>query len=144
MNDIALSRRALVFTGLSATGALVIGVPAIASAASQPPVMADGTNPAKELTAFLIIEPDNTVTVRVPHQEMGQGTTTALAMLTAEELACDWAKVRVEYASANRNSRAGGNLERAAHVGHDDAAGRRQRPRTPASGCRRRLEDRSG
>jgi isoquinoline 1-oxidoreductase beta subunit len=110
MNDLAISRRALVFSGLSATGALVIGVPAIASAAPQPPVMADGTNPAKELTAFLIIERDNTVTVRVPHQEMGQGTTTALAMLTAEELACDWAKVRVEYASANRNSREGGNL----------------------------------
>jgi isoquinoline 1-oxidoreductase beta subunit len=115
MNDIplrlgALTRRALVFSGLTATGALVIGVPAIASAALQPPVLADGTNPAKEMTAFLIIEPDNTVTVRVPHQEMGQGTTTALAMLVAEELACDWAKVKVEYASANRNSRAGGNL----------------------------------
>jgi isoquinoline 1-oxidoreductase subunit beta len=110
MNDIALTRRALVFSGLSATGALVIGVPAVASAALQPPVMADGTNPAKEMTAFVIIEPDNTVTIRVPHQEMGQGTTTALAMLVAEELECDWTKVKVEYASANRNSRAGGNL----------------------------------
>jgi len=105
-----LSRRAIVFSGLSATGALVIGMPAPAEAGMQPPVMADGTNPAKELTAFLIIEPDNTVTVRVPHQEMGQGTTTGLAMLVAEELECDWAKVRVEYASANRNARADGKL----------------------------------
>ena len=110
MNAPAFSRRGLIFTGLSATGALVIGIPMEAEAGPQPPVMADGANPAKELTAFLIIEPDNTVTVRVPHQEMGQGTTTALAMLTAEELECDWAKVRVEYASANRNSRAGGAL----------------------------------
>jgi isoquinoline 1-oxidoreductase beta subunit len=110
MNDIpALSRRAIVLTGLSAAGGLMIGVP-MADAGPQPAVMADGTNPAKELTAFLIIEPDNTVTVRVPHQEMGQGTTTALAMLTAEELACDWSKVRVEYASANRNARSGGKL----------------------------------
>jgi len=109
MNAI-LSRRALVFSGLSASGALVIGVPATASAALQPPVMADGTNPAKEMTAFLLIEPNNTVTVRVPHAEMGQGTTTALAMLVAEELECDWAKVKVEYASANRNSRADGKL----------------------------------
>src|SRR3954463_8766173 len=108
--SVRLSRRTIIFSGLSATGALVIGMPAIAEAAMQPSVMADGTNPAKELTAFLIIEPDNTVTVRVPHQEMGQGTTTALAMLVAEELACDWAKVRVEYASANRNARAGGKL----------------------------------
>jgi len=110
MNAISLSRRAIVFSGLSATGALVIGVPVTAQAGMQPPIMADGTNPAKEMTAFLVIERDNTVTIRVPHAEMGQGTSTALAMLVAEELACDWAKVRVEYASANRNSQAGGNL----------------------------------
>ena len=116
MNDIALSRRGFVFAGASAAGGLMIGVPLLASAGpalagvTQPPVMADGTNPAKEMTAFVIIEPDNTVTIRAPHQEMGQGTTTALAMLLAEELACDWTKVKVEYASANRNQRAGGNL----------------------------------
>ncbi|HZZ31932.1 MAG TPA: molybdopterin cofactor-binding domain-containing protein [Phenylobacterium sp.] len=110
MNAIPLSRRALVFCGLSATGALVIGVPADARAAMQPPVMADGTNPSQEMTAFLVIEPDNTVTVRVPHAEMGQGTSTALAMLVAEELDCNWAKVRVEYASANRNARTDSKL----------------------------------
>jgi isoquinoline 1-oxidoreductase beta subunit len=110
MNDVTLSRRAVVLTGLTAAGGLMIGVPVDAHAETQPSTMADGTNPAKELTAFLIIEPDNTVTIRVPHQEMGQGTTTALAMLTAEELACDWSKVRVEYASANRNARSGGKL----------------------------------
>ncbi|WP_394763777.1 molybdopterin cofactor-binding domain-containing protein [Phenylobacterium sp.] len=113
MTAVILSRRAVVFSGLSASGALVIGVPAAVAAANarlQPPLMADGTNPAKEMTAFLVIEPDNTVTVRVPHAEMGQGTSTALAMLVAEELECDWAKVRVEYGSANRNARAGGKL----------------------------------
>ena len=110
MNDVTLSRRAVVFSSLSAAGGLMIGVPVAAQAKGQPPLVADGTNPAKEMTAFLIIEPDNTVTVRVPHQEMGQGTSTALAMLVAEELECDWAKVRVEYASANRNARAGGKL----------------------------------
>ena len=61
-------------------------------------VLADGTNPAKEMTAFLVIEPDDSVTIRVPHAEMGQGTTTSLAMLVAEELECDWSKVKVEYA----------------------------------------------
>ncbi len=111
MNDVSLSRRAVVFSGLTAAGGMMIGVPAAALAnVAQPPVLADGTNPAKEMTAFVIIEPDNTVTIRVPHQEMGQGTSTALAMLLAEELACDWSKVKVEYASANRNQLAGGNL----------------------------------
>jgi isoquinoline 1-oxidoreductase beta subunit len=110
MNAISLSRRGLVFSGLSATGALVIGIPVEAEAGIQPPVMADGTNSAKEMTAFLVIERDNTVTIRVPHAEMGQGTSTSLAMLVAEELACDWAKVRVEYASANRNAQTNGAL----------------------------------
>ncbi len=105
-----LSRRKVVFAGLSAAGGLVIGVPVAASAKVQPAVLAGGSNAAKEMTAFLVIEPDNTVTVRIPHAEMGQGTSTALAMLAAEELECDWAMVRVEYASANRNTRAGGKL----------------------------------
>jgi isoquinoline 1-oxidoreductase beta subunit len=110
MNGPMLNRRAAIFSGLSATGALVIGVPMAARAAMQPPLMADGTNPAKEMTAFLVIEPDDTVTIRIPHAEMGQGTSTSLAMLVAEELECDWAKVKIEYASANRNSRADGKL----------------------------------
>jgi isoquinoline 1-oxidoreductase beta subunit len=61
--------------------------------------------PPHELSAFLVIDPDDTVTVRLPHNELGQGTTTALAMLIAEELRCDWSKVKCEYGSANRNLR---------------------------------------
>jgi len=106
----ALSRRGLIFAGLSAAGGLAIGVPMKALANVQPAVLAEGTNPAKEMTAFLVIDPDNSVTIRVPHAEMGQGTSTALAMLVAEELECDWSKVRIEYASATRNALAGGKL----------------------------------
>ena len=105
----ALSRRTLIFAGLSAAGGLAIGVPFNARA-GQPPTLTAGTNGDKEMTAWLVIDPDNTVTIRVPHSEMGQGTTTALAMLVAEELECDWSKVRIEYASATRNAEAGGKL----------------------------------
>ena len=34
---------------------------------------------------------------------MGQGVLTSMAMIVAEELECDFAKVKVEYASAHRN-----------------------------------------
>jgi CO/xanthine dehydrogenase Mo-binding subunit len=50
--------------------------------------------------AWLRIQPDSTITVMVNHSEMGQGITTALSMIVAEELAADWSKVRAEIAPA--------------------------------------------
>jgi isoquinoline 1-oxidoreductase beta subunit len=50
--------------------------------------------------AFVRIAPDDSVTVILAHSEMGQGIWTTLAMLIAEELECDWSKIRVEHAPA--------------------------------------------
>ena len=50
--------------------------------------------------AFLRIGKDGTCTVMVKHLEFGQGVTTSLPMLVAEELECDWTKVRAELAPA--------------------------------------------
>ena len=107
------TRREAVTTMLSAAGGLAVGVtlPADAFAAEAKGPLPMGllqspeVVPAHELSAFVVIDPDNTVTVRLPHNELGQGTTTALAMLIAEELHCDWSKVKCEYGSANRNIR---------------------------------------
>ncbi|MGO9785806.1 MAG: molybdopterin cofactor-binding domain-containing protein [Stellaceae bacterium] len=100
-----ITRRGFVVTSLTATGGLAIGMafPGLAKAAMI------GTQPwsketaEHEINAFLEIAPDGAVTFRSPHSEMGQGTTTALAMIIAEELEADWTKIKVEYASANRN-----------------------------------------
>jgi isoquinoline 1-oxidoreductase beta subunit len=101
---------------LSTAGGLAIGVnlPGAALAAApvapgQPVPMgarleSPEVAPPHELSAWLVIDPDSSVTVRVPHNELGQGTSTALAMIVAEELHCDWAKVKCEYASATRNA----------------------------------------
>ena len=105
------TRRAMLFAGLSAGGGLAIGLPAeAAEAPGRKVTLADAAKGPDELNAWLVIDPDNSITMRVPHQEMGQGTVTALAMLIAEELDCDWSKVRVEHASANRNQRQAGKL----------------------------------
>jgi isoquinoline 1-oxidoreductase subunit beta len=55
---------------------------------------ADG---APEITAWVVVRPDDTVVIRIARSEMGQGTLTGLAQLVAEELECDWSKVTTEY-----------------------------------------------
>ena len=50
-----------------------------------------------EVNAWVVIEPDDTVVIRIARSEMGQGTLTGLAQLVAEELECDWSKVTTEY-----------------------------------------------
>jgi isoquinoline 1-oxidoreductase beta subunit len=50
--------------------------------------------------AFLRITPDSEVIVQVPRIEIGQGVQTSLPMMIAEELDCDWDKVRAELAPA--------------------------------------------
>jgi isoquinoline 1-oxidoreductase beta subunit len=53
---------------------------------------------AVELNAFIRIGADEAITLRVNHSEMGQGVYTSLPMLVAEELECDWTKIKVEGA----------------------------------------------
>jgi isoquinoline 1-oxidoreductase beta subunit len=51
--------------------------------------------------AFVRVSTDNLVTVICKHHEMGQGNTTGLASLVADELDADWALVRTEYAPSD-------------------------------------------
>jgi len=97
-----LSRRDLLrSSAASAAGLLVAfhvpeivrGIP-MAAAAGPPAAALPSPN------AFLRIGADDSITVLLSHSEMGQGIWTGLAMLIAEELECDWAKVRCEHAPA--------------------------------------------
>ncbi len=56
-----------------------------------------------EVNAWVVIERDDTVVIRIARSEMGQGTLTGLAQLVAEELECDWAKVTTEYPTPGEN-----------------------------------------
>ncbi|MGO1079069.1 molybdopterin cofactor-binding domain-containing protein [Inquilinus sp. CA228] len=95
-----ISRRGFVF-GISALGGgLVLGLRP-GAALAQPDL--DAIAGAPEVTAWVVIEPDDTTVIRIARSEMGQGIATALAMLVAEELECDWSRVRTEYIGAAEN-----------------------------------------
>jgi isoquinoline 1-oxidoreductase beta subunit len=57
----------------------------------------------REINAWVVIKPDDTVVIRIARSEMGQGTLTGLAQLVAEELECDWSKVTTEYPTPGEN-----------------------------------------
>jgi isoquinoline 1-oxidoreductase beta subunit len=92
-------RRFLIAAGV-AGGALVIGAWRFyreRDRLSPPAGLQRGTN-AAVLTGWIRIGTDGSVIVQVPRQEMGQGITTALPMLVAEELDADLNRVRFEQA----------------------------------------------
>ena len=92
----ALSRRGfLISGGAAATGGLAVGFNAggIAEALAQKVLSADSS----EVGAWVVIKPNDEVVVRIARSEMGQGTLTGLAQLVAEELDCNWSKVKWEY-----------------------------------------------
>jgi isoquinoline 1-oxidoreductase subunit beta len=98
---VSLTRRDLLRTSAASAAGLVIAFhvsPGARAAAKAAPVAAPP--PLPPANAFLRIGSDESVTVVLAHSEMGQGIWTGLAMLIAEELECDWAKVRCEHAPA--------------------------------------------
>ncbi len=90
-----ISRRDFLKVGVLMGGGLALGfgmpLRNLGSAAAQPGAPFD---PA----AFVHINTDGVVTLIINKSEMGQGVYTSLPMLIAEELECDWNKIRVEAA----------------------------------------------
>src|SRR5438094_1185381 len=103
-----LSRRQFITTALTAAGGFALGIgtgPAEAASLGVRPWGDDAKRYSGEVNAWVVIEPDDTVIIRYGRAEMGQGSFTALPQILTEELECDWAFVKPEYASANRNLR---------------------------------------
>ncbi len=100
-------RRSFLVGVSAAGGGLVLGFAVPFAPGAAAPARADMTDvsEAPEITCWVTISADDTVTIRVAHSEMGQGASTGLAMLVAEELDCDWAKVRTEFVSPTKNAR---------------------------------------
>lgn len=93
MNDMIAgpkpSRRAFVVTGVAAAGALMVGIRLVNDGTSKA-VPADA---ATRLNAFVRVDPDDSISITYACSEMGQGTSTALPMIIADEMEADWEKV---------------------------------------------------
>src|SRR5688572_18834678 len=94
------TRRAFIGTGALVGGGLVMGVAGVVFSPSRHSVVSDDAADSGELNTWILVTPDNIVTVLIPHCEMGQGAQTALAMMAAEEMDADWNLVRFKEAPA--------------------------------------------
>src|SRR5262245_27836994 len=99
-----VDRREFLATIAAAHGAFVLGfwLPSRAEAQTTSWYEEPST---REVNAWIVIAPDDIVTIRIALTELGQGVWTSNTMMVAEELQCDWSKVRPQYASANRDFR---------------------------------------
>ncbi len=86
-----LNRRSFLKTSAAAAGGLVLGF------YLPDNTELDAESGVGKLNAYVQIGTDDTVTLYIHKAEMGQGTVTSLSMLLAEELECDWKKIRTEF-----------------------------------------------
>ena len=93
-----ISRRGFLKTGAAGATGLVIGfyLPGRFEALAAPVAMV----PPASLNAWMLISTTDVVTIMIDKSEMGQGILTALCMIAAEELDCDWKKIHTEFAPA--------------------------------------------
>ncbi len=91
-----LSRRAFVISSATAGAGLSLGFHWPAEAQTKP-------GEVTEVNAWVVVQPDESCIIRVARAEMGQGTHTGLAQLVAEELECDWSRVKVQMVTPGQN-----------------------------------------
>lgn len=103
-----LSRRRFIVSTALAGGGMALGLtPSEAATVGSEPWTVGGPAGA-EFTPWIAIGADDVVTVRVATPEIGNGAMTQTPMTIAEELNCDWSKIRVEFAPTSRDYRENG------------------------------------
>jgi isoquinoline 1-oxidoreductase beta subunit len=93
----AVDRRTVLKASLLAGGGLALDllIPVPVSATGLMGAGDGGAASIAELSAFISIAPDGTVTIVAKNPEIGQGVKTSLPMMVADELDCDWQQVRI-------------------------------------------------
>jgi isoquinoline 1-oxidoreductase beta subunit len=104
-----ISRRQFIVSSAAFGGGMALGVASADSAdpafLGPVPWVETDALPGAEFTPWISIGADDIVTVRVATPEIGNGAMTQTPMLVAEELACDWNKIRAELAPTSRDYR---------------------------------------
>ncbi|WP_031296433.1 xanthine dehydrogenase family protein molybdopterin-binding subunit [Pseudogulbenkiania ferrooxidans] len=98
MTTTGVSRRGFLKMSGAVGGALCLGF--VLSEGGRRAEAAEAKNAIPSPNAFVRIEKDGGVTIVSNKSEMGQGIYTSLAMLIAEELECDWNRIKVVSAPA--------------------------------------------
>ena len=98
MSALAFDRRGFLRSGAAAIGGLLIGC----YLPERRRLAADTAVAGNKLNAWVLVGNDDIVTLYIHKAEMGQGTVTSLSMLLAEELECDWSKIRTEFPGVDR------------------------------------------
>jgi isoquinoline 1-oxidoreductase subunit beta len=98
LNAQCMDRRSFLKTGAAGAAGLWIGFYFPGAAKS----LAAETPSFIALNAWIHIGTDDLVTIFIDKSEMGQSILTGLAMIAADELDCDWNKVRTEFAPADK------------------------------------------
>jgi isoquinoline 1-oxidoreductase beta subunit len=93
-----VDRRSFLKVGLGGAAGLTLGfaLPEISRVSAQ-----TAGSRVFPLTGYVHIGADDSVTLVLPKSEMGQGPMTSVSQILAEELECDWKKVRTEFAPVN-------------------------------------------
>ncbi len=95
------SRRIILLGGLGAAGVLVVGYALLPNGRLTRADKIASKQGERFLDTWIKIGKDDTVTIVVPHCDMGTGIFTSLAQMAAEELDADWSKVKVETAPSD-------------------------------------------
>lgn len=92
--SVDLNRRGFLAVAGGAGVGLIVGLRTV-------PVAAEAADGPLAFNPFVKVGTDGSVTVVVKHLDMGQGPTTGLATLVAEEMDADWSQMRTEFAPAD-------------------------------------------
>lgn len=95
------TRRQLLIGGTVVGGGMLLGYATLGSSRPERAQALAAGDGEHFTTTWLKIDPDNKVTVYVPHSEMGQGVHTSMPMMAAEEMEADWDLVQMVQAPAD-------------------------------------------